>query len=220
MPGAGWHPRSRVQDALKNAHTSIQVQPKQPGIPCELCKPPPASRKPRAPGPHGFAVRSFLRHQLRPAKCMPAEAMTKAFKRRSSARDVRSRKPALQTPFAPDAAASTATRPNVRDDGQRPSSRDGMAGVVGVIWVSREAEYFFGRDWTGQISLTLLQKIADWRSSEVPTSRETSTKSRTSVRSSGYDLPEPRRAALCRLPDKQSKAISQHLSRFYCSIGQ
>jgi hypothetical protein len=33
MPGAGWHPRSRVQDALKNAHTSIQVQPKQPGIP-------------------------------------------------------------------------------------------------------------------------------------------------------------------------------------------
>jgi hypothetical protein len=33
MPGAGWHPRSRVQDALKNAHTSIQVQPEQPGIP-------------------------------------------------------------------------------------------------------------------------------------------------------------------------------------------
>jgi glutamate carboxypeptidase len=29
MPGAGWHPRSRVQDALKNAHTSIQVQPEQ-----------------------------------------------------------------------------------------------------------------------------------------------------------------------------------------------
>ena len=36
MPGAGWHPRSRVQDALKNAHTSIQVQPKQPGIPCAM----------------------------------------------------------------------------------------------------------------------------------------------------------------------------------------
>ncbi len=33
MPGAGLHPRSRVQDALKNAHTSIQVQPEQPGIP-------------------------------------------------------------------------------------------------------------------------------------------------------------------------------------------
>jgi len=28
-----------------------------------------------------------------------------------------------------DAAASTATRPNVRDDGQRPSLKDGMAGI-------------------------------------------------------------------------------------------
>jgi hypothetical protein len=39
-----------------------------------------------------------------------------------------------------------------------------MAGVVGVIWVSREAEYFYGRDWTGQISLKMLEKIAHWRS--------------------------------------------------------
>ena len=126
--------------------------------PVELCKPPPASRQPRAPGPHGFAVRSFLRHQLQPAKCLPAEAMSKAFKRRSSARCARSRKTALRTPLAPDAAASTATRPNVRDDGQRPSSRDGMAGVVRVIWVSREAVYFCERGWTGQISLKLWGK--------------------------------------------------------------
>ncbi len=35
-------------------------------------------------------------------------------------------KPALRFRFTPDAAASTASRPNVRDDGQRPSSRDGM----------------------------------------------------------------------------------------------
>ena len=46
----------------------------------------------------------------------------------------RSRNNALRTHLAPDAAASTATRPNVRDVGQRPSSRDRMAGVVGVIW--------------------------------------------------------------------------------------
>jgi hypothetical protein len=32
---------------------------------------------------------------------------------------------ALRTPLAPDAAASTATRPNVRDDGQRPSCGTG-----------------------------------------------------------------------------------------------
>ena len=34
---------------------------------------------------------------------------------------------------APDAAASTATCPNVRDDGQRPSSRDRMARVLLLI---------------------------------------------------------------------------------------
>jgi hypothetical protein len=34
-----------------------------------------------------------------------------------------------------------------------------MAGVVGVIWVSREAEYFCGGDWAGQITLKLLMKI-------------------------------------------------------------
>ena len=34
-----------------------------------------------------------------------------------------------------------------------------MAGFVRVIWVSREAEYFCARDWTGQIKLKLLGKI-------------------------------------------------------------
>jgi hypothetical protein len=34
-----------------------------------------------------------------------------------------------------------------------------MAGVVGVIWVSREEVYFCRRDWTGQITLKLLRKI-------------------------------------------------------------
>ena len=30
------HPRSRVQDALRNAHTSIQVQTEHPGVPCAM----------------------------------------------------------------------------------------------------------------------------------------------------------------------------------------
>jgi hypothetical protein len=34
-----------------------------------------------------------------------------------------------------------------------------MAGVVGVIWVSREEVYFFNRGWTGQITLKSLEKI-------------------------------------------------------------
>ena len=76
--------------------------------------------------------------------------------------------PYAYTPFVTGASASTATRPNVRDDGQRPSWRDGMAGVVGVIWVYREAEYFCDRGWTGQISLKLLQKIAQSRSMAHP----------------------------------------------------
>jgi hypothetical protein len=105
------------------------------------------------------------RHTPRPARMLPEEVSTEAFKRRSS-----SRRPIAHgntrpaTTRAPDAAASTATCPNVRDDGQRPSWRDGMAGVVGVIWVCHEAEYFCSRNWTGQISLKLLEKIAHWRS--------------------------------------------------------
>ena len=77
-------------------------------------------------------------HTPRPARMLPEEVSTEAFKRRSSARVAPAHgRPALRTHPAPDAAASTATRPNVRDDGQRPSSRDRTAGVVGLIWVTR-----------------------------------------------------------------------------------
>ena len=37
---------------------------------------------------------------------------------------------------APDAATSTATRPHVRDDGQRASSLDRIAAVVGLILIT------------------------------------------------------------------------------------
>jgi hypothetical protein len=65
-------------------------------------------------------------HTLQPARMLPEEVSTEAFKRRSSARRPiahGNNRPA--TTRAPDAAASTATRPNVRDDGQRPSSGTG-----------------------------------------------------------------------------------------------
>jgi hypothetical protein len=32
-----------------------------------------------------------------------------------------------------------------------------------VIWAKREAKYFFGRDWTGSISLIGFDKFAFWR---------------------------------------------------------
>ena len=57
-----------------------------------------------------------------------------------------------------DAAASTASRPNVRDDGQRPSSGQDDRDKE-VIWVKREQEYFCKRDWTGQITLKGLGKL-------------------------------------------------------------
>ena len=63
---------------------------------------------------------------LRPAHVLPEEILVKAFKRRSSARCCSLTETALRTHLAPDAAASTASRPNVRDDGQRPSLRDRM----------------------------------------------------------------------------------------------
>ena len=180
MPGAGWHPRSRVQDALKNAHTSIQVQPEQPGIPCamvlRLMPSSPWRRIPLASiageltariarlgfanlrqldTSHGCQNHTVLPYAASSAKPFgqpvpPTKLLAKAFKRRSSARRVRSRKTALRTPLAPDAAASTATRPNVRDDGQRPSSRDGMAGVVGVIWVETKRNIFAGEAGRGK----------------------------------------------------------------------
>jgi hypothetical protein len=48
--------------------------------------------------------------------------------------------PALQFTCAPNAAASTASHPNVRDDGQRPFLRDRMAGVLKVICPTAKAK--------------------------------------------------------------------------------
>src|SRR3984957_12007982 len=66
--------------------------------------------------------------------------------RQHAGRRPRETRPAI--PCTPDAAASTATRPNVHDDGQRPSDRDGMAEDIQVIWVFGKTEYFFKRGWT------------------------------------------------------------------------
>jgi hypothetical protein len=55
--------------------------------------------------------------------------------------------------------------PRVRDDRDTPLEWDGMAGDMPVIWVKREARYFCGQDWTGQISLNRLRKIDFGRTS-------------------------------------------------------
>jgi len=84
--GCALHPRSRVQGAHKNTHTSIQVQRRQSGLPCAMvlrltsCSPrwpgflatvareKLASRELSAsvgaPGPHDFAVREKPRSSV------------------------------------------------------------------------------------------------------------------------------------------------------------
>jgi hypothetical protein len=54
--------------------------------------------------------------------------------------------------------------PNVRDDRETPLvSRDGMARVVNLIWVSREREYFCEQHWTASIRLIQFDKSAGAR---------------------------------------------------------
>ena len=136
--GCALHPRSRVQKAERKSHTSIQVQRRHSDIPCAMALRL-TSRSPRriglcclrrlriagssapgrthlpsadltptteASGPHDFAVRISI---VRPARRCP---LTET---------------ALRTNFTPDTAASTASHPNVRDDGQRPFLGDRMA---------------------------------------------------------------------------------------------
>jgi len=50
---------------------------------------------------------------------------------------------------SPDAAASTASLPNVRDDRETPLYRAGTSGDMHLIWVSGEGKYFCKRGWTG-----------------------------------------------------------------------
>jgi hypothetical protein len=77
--------------------------------------------------------------------------------RRPTAHEVKD--PPCDSNHAPGTAASTASRPNVRDDGQRPSQRGGTAGEILVIWGEREAECFCRRGWTGSITLDWLGKF-------------------------------------------------------------
>src|SRR5437764_7401004 len=49
-------------------------------------------------------------------------------------------------------------QPRVRDDRDTPLLPGWMAGVIAVIWPKTEAVYFFGRGWTGSISLIWFNK--------------------------------------------------------------
>jgi hypothetical protein len=55
--------------------------------------------------------------------------------------------------------------PNVRDDRETPLVRDGMAGVMDLIWGKREGIYFLRWGWTGGISLIRFNKSPGARKS-------------------------------------------------------
>ena len=56
--------------------------------------------------------------------------------------------PAPRSRCARNAATSTASHPTFVTIASRPSSQGGMAKVVSLIWVNREAIYFLQEDWT------------------------------------------------------------------------
>ena len=93
------------------------------------------------PEPRDFAVRSAL--TAAPVGEMPTEVLAKALKRRSSAQTSdRSRE---NPPCDHDRARRRCVhriQPRVRDDRDTPLLPGWMAGVIAVIWVSVEAEYF------------------------------------------------------------------------------
>ena len=77
----------------------------------------------------------------------------------ASGRQDHTTSPSALAPFVKSAATSTASRPNVRDDRETPLVWDGMAGDMEVICAKREGKYFFGKDWTGSISLIRFGKL-------------------------------------------------------------
>jgi hypothetical protein len=166
------HPRSRVQYVHKNTHTSIQVQRRTSDLPCAvvygLCRAP--RRRIRLVTVVGeLAVsRKPGRARKTSANLTPATgARTTRFcrtrwHRSSGVTTIAHGKPALRSIFTHDAAASTASRPNVRDDGQRPSSRDRTARLIVLICPTCLAEYFCKAVWTGQITLIRLRKSSLW----------------------------------------------------------
>jgi hypothetical protein len=62
-------------------------------------------------------------------------------RQRRGVRTTRLRRP-QRALFVKSAPASTASRSNVRDDRETPLKWDGMAGIMDLIWVKREAKYF------------------------------------------------------------------------------
>jgi hypothetical protein len=147
--GCALHPRSRVQDAQRNAHTSIQVQRKHSGIPRAMalrlmpCSP---RRRIRlvtvAAGLTAVPIRSdrFRHRQLGTSNgCRDHTVLPYAESAVRPARRYRSRETRPATPFRADAKASTASPPAFVTIAIRPSCRErtGRAGSADLPGATR-----------------------------------------------------------------------------------
>jgi hypothetical protein len=124
----------------KEAHTSIQVQRRQSGIPCAMalrlisCSPRRRIRLVTVAGGLRFCRTRLGSQNLRQLDtsngCQDHTVLPYASASFVCVPLIAHGRTALRSPCARNAAASTATRPNVRDHGQRPS--------LGTGWMSSE----------------------------------------------------------------------------------
>src|SRR3984893_2506793 len=159
------HPRSRAQKMRKDAHTSIQVQTEQSGIPCamvlrliprsprrrirlvtvadglKVCLNPVGSTLLRQlDTSNGCQNHTAFPYAAPPVVCALCSLTTQA--------------PPCQHHHAPDAAASTASRPNVRDDGQRPSTGTGWGSFIADLGWRRSGIFLLaGLDGANHVDL-------------------------------------------------------------------
>jgi hypothetical protein len=103
--GCPMHPQPRVRILVVSMHTSIHSEPPEsPGIPAR----------------NGF--NGFLRALLGDRACLsPSPADCSANLMPASGHQDHTTSPSASAPFVKGAATSTASRPNVRDDRERPS---------------------------------------------------------------------------------------------------
>jgi hypothetical protein len=143
--GCTLHPRSRVQSAQKKAHTSIQVQRRQSGIPCAMAlRLMPRSPRRRVPFCHR---RQRIRTCLSPVGpthlrwldisngCQDHTVLpyaTNAVRLRAANRS-RIKRSALRFPSRADAVASTASRPAFVTIAIRPFCRVETTGLKPLI---------------------------------------------------------------------------------------
>ena len=129
--GCALHPRSRVQKQKEDAHEHTgSAEAVRPSL------------------RNGFTVSFVLSPVTGLLSPSPARSLLPANLTPAPGRQDHTTSPSASALFVKSAFASTASHPDVRDDGQRPLVRDETARNRPVIWVGREAEYFCARGWT------------------------------------------------------------------------